>query len=107
MRQFRIATGLRLVHNFVRQPKTFAFQNASSKRRAEAAHRALPRGSPLLVQYEPNMSKTSRRDFLRAAAQAAGVATAMGVVPAGIRKALAIPAYDATRSIEMSNTSSS
>jgi phospholipase C len=46
------------------------------------------------------MTSTSRRDFLRAAAQAAGAATAMGIVPAGIRNALALPANDATRSIE-------
>jgi phospholipase C len=46
------------------------------------------------------MTSSSRRDFLRAAAQAAGAAAAMGVVPAGIRNALAIPAHDATRSIE-------
>ncbi|HTI18003.1 MAG TPA: phospholipase C, phosphocholine-specific [Trinickia sp.] len=46
------------------------------------------------------MTYTSRRDFLRAAAQAAGAAAAMGVLPIGIRNALAIPAHDATRSIE-------
>jgi phospholipase C len=46
------------------------------------------------------MTSSSRRDFLRAAAQAAGAATAMGVVPAGIRNALAIPAHNATRSLE-------
>jgi phospholipase C len=46
------------------------------------------------------MTSTSRRDFLRAAAQAAGAAAAMGAVPAGIRNALAIPAHDTTRSIE-------
>jgi phospholipase C len=45
------------------------------------------------------MTSTSRRDFLRAAAQAAGAAAAMGALPAGIRNALAIPANDATRSI--------
>ncbi len=55
---------------------------------------------PTLAQNEPNMTSTSRRDFLRAAAQAAGAATAMGIMPAGIRNALAIPANDATRSIE-------
>ena len=46
------------------------------------------------------MTSTSRRDFLRAAAQAAGAAAAMGALPAGIRNALAIPANDATRSIK-------
>jgi phospholipase C len=45
------------------------------------------------------MTSTSRRDFLRAAAQAAGAAAAMGALPAGIRNALAIPAHDTTRSI--------
>ncbi|RKP46530.1 phosphocholine-specific phospholipase C [Trinickia fusca] len=45
------------------------------------------------------MTSTSRRDFLRAAAQAAGAAAAMGALPAGIRNALAIPAHNATRSI--------
>jgi len=46
------------------------------------------------------MTSKSRRDFLRAAAQAAGAAAAMGALPAGIRNALAIPAHDATRSIK-------
>jgi phospholipase C len=46
------------------------------------------------------MTSTSRRDFLRVAAQAAGAAAAMGALPAGIRNALAIPANDATRSIK-------
>ncbi|MEJ8800393.1 alkaline phosphatase family protein, partial [Trinickia caryophylli] len=46
------------------------------------------------------MTSRSRRDFFRAAAQAAGVIASMGVVPAGIRRALAIPANDATRSID-------
>jgi phospholipase C len=46
------------------------------------------------------MTSTSRRDFLRSAAQAAGAAVAMGALPAGVRNALAIPANDATRSIE-------
>ena len=46
------------------------------------------------------MTLKSRRDFLRAAAQAAGSATAMGVLPAGIRNALAIPAHNAKGSIE-------
>ncbi|HEV3104327.1 MAG TPA: phospholipase C, phosphocholine-specific [Trinickia sp.] len=46
------------------------------------------------------MTSNSRRDFLRAAAQAAGAAAAMGALPAGVRNALAIPANDATRSID-------
>src|SRR5258708_22832652 len=46
------------------------------------------------------MTSTSRRDSLRAAAQAAGAATALGAVPIGIRSALAIPAHNATRTIE-------
>ncbi|WP_442807439.1 phosphocholine-specific phospholipase C [Trinickia soli] len=46
------------------------------------------------------MTSKSRRDFLRAAAQAAGAAAAMGAVPAGIRNALAIPANDATHTIK-------
>ena len=46
------------------------------------------------------MTSNSRRDFLRAAAQAAGAAAAMGALPNGIRNALALPANDATRSIE-------
>jgi phospholipase C len=46
------------------------------------------------------MTLKSRRDFLRAAVQAAGSATAMGVVPAGIRNALAIPANNVHGSIQ-------
>ncbi|MEA3121141.1 MAG: phospholipase, partial [Paraburkholderia sp.] len=46
------------------------------------------------------MTMTTRRDFLHAAALAAGAAAAMGAVPPGIRNALAIPANDATRSID-------
>ncbi|MGV2289771.1 phospholipase C, phosphocholine-specific [Trinickia sp. YCB016] len=46
------------------------------------------------------MTSNSRRDFLRATAQAAGAAAAMGALPAGIRNALAIPANNATKSIE-------
>ena len=46
------------------------------------------------------MTSRSRRDFLRATAQAAGAAAAMGALPEGIRNALAIPANDKTRSIE-------
>ena len=46
------------------------------------------------------MTSNSRRDFLRAAAQAAGAATALGAVPMGIRSALAIPAHNATGTIE-------
>ncbi len=46
------------------------------------------------------MTSNSRRDFLRAAAQAAGAATAVGAVPLGIRNALAIPAHNATGTIE-------
>ncbi len=46
------------------------------------------------------MTLKSRRDFLRAAAQAAGSATALGIVPAGIRNALAIPANNRHGSIQ-------
>jgi phospholipase C len=46
------------------------------------------------------MTSNSRRDFLRATAQAAGAATALGVLPLGIRNALAIPANNATGTIE-------
>lgn len=46
------------------------------------------------------MTSNSRRDFLRAAAQAAGAATALGAVPLGIRNALAIPANNSTGTIE-------
>jgi phospholipase C len=45
------------------------------------------------------MTSNSRRDFLRAAAQAAGAATALGAVPLGIRNALAIPANNATGTV--------
>ncbi|CAB3769852.1 phosphocholine-specific phospholipase C [Paraburkholderia solisilvae] len=45
------------------------------------------------------MTSNSRRDFLRAAAQAAGAATALGAVPVGIRNALAIPAHNASGTI--------
>jgi phospholipase C len=45
------------------------------------------------------MTSKNRRDFLRAAAQAAGSATALSMLPAGIRNALAIPANNATGSI--------
>jgi phospholipase C len=46
------------------------------------------------------MTSNSRRDFLRAAAQAAGAATALGAFPVGIRNALAIPAHNAKGTIE-------
>jgi phospholipase C len=46
------------------------------------------------------MKMNSRRDFLRAAAQAAGAATALGALPLGIRNALAIPANNAKGTIE-------
>jgi phospholipase C len=46
------------------------------------------------------MTSNSRRDFLRAAAQAAGAATALGAIPLGIRNALAIPAHNSTGTIE-------
>ncbi|MGE1001140.1 phosphocholine-specific phospholipase C [Ralstonia pseudosolanacearum] len=46
------------------------------------------------------MTSNSRRGFLRSAAQLAGAAAAMDAMPAGIRQALAIPAYNARRSIE-------
>ncbi|WP_109480119.1 phospholipase C, phosphocholine-specific [Paraburkholderia sp. C35] len=45
------------------------------------------------------MTTKNRRDFLRAAAQAAGSATALTMLPAGIRNALAIPANNKTGSI--------
>ncbi len=50
-------------------------------------------------RYTTNMTSNSRRDFLRAAAQAAGAATALGAVPLGIRNALAIPANNATGTV--------
>jgi phospholipase C len=46
------------------------------------------------------MTSKNRRDFLRAAASAAGSATALGMLPLGIRNALALPANNATGSIE-------
>ncbi|MGA7777956.1 MAG: phospholipase C, phosphocholine-specific [Paraburkholderia sp.] len=46
------------------------------------------------------MTSKNRRDFLRAAAQAAGSATALGMLPLGIRNALALPANNATGSIQ-------
>ncbi|HEY1998637.1 phosphocholine-specific phospholipase C [Paraburkholderia sp.] len=45
------------------------------------------------------MTSKNRRDFLRAAASAAGSATALSMLPPGIRNALAIPANNATGSI--------
>ncbi|MCX4165960.1 MULTISPECIES: phosphocholine-specific phospholipase C [Paraburkholderia] len=45
------------------------------------------------------MTSKNRRDFLRAAAQAAGSATALSMLPLGIRNALAIPANNKTGSI--------
>jgi len=45
------------------------------------------------------MTTKNRRDFLRAAAQAAGSATALSMLPLGIRNALAIPANNKTGSI--------
>jgi len=44
-------------------------------------------------------SNKNRRDFLRTAAHAAGSVTALSMLPAGIRNALAIPANNATGSI--------
>src|SRR5262249_50858775 len=55
---------------------------------------------PSLWMLTHKMTSNSRRDFLRAAAQAAGAATALGTVPLGIQKALAIPANNATGTIE-------
>src|ERR1700723_3080619 len=46
------------------------------------------------------MTSKNRRDFLRAAASAAGSATALGMLPLGIRNALALPANNATGSIQ-------
>ncbi|CDY74371.1 Phospholipase C 4 precursor [Caballeronia glathei] len=46
------------------------------------------------------MTSKNRREFLRAAAQAAGAATALNVLPLGIRNALAIPAHNRHGSIE-------
>ncbi|MFM0209922.1 phospholipase C, phosphocholine-specific [Paraburkholderia sediminicola] len=45
------------------------------------------------------MTSKNRRDFLRSAAHAAGSATALSMLPLGIRNALAIPAYNKTGSI--------
>jgi len=46
------------------------------------------------------MTSKNRRDFLRTAAQAAGSATALSMLPLGIRNALALPANNATGSIQ-------
>jgi phospholipase C len=46
------------------------------------------------------MTSKNRREFLRAAASAAGSATALGMLPLGIRNALALPANNATGSIQ-------
>jgi phospholipase C len=46
------------------------------------------------------MTSKNRRDFLRAAASAAGSATALSMLPLGIRNALAIPANNATGTIK-------
>jgi len=46
------------------------------------------------------MTSKNRRDFLRAAAQAAGSATALSMLPLGIRNALALPANNATGTIQ-------
>ncbi len=45
------------------------------------------------------MTSKNRRDFLRAAAHAAGSATALSMLPLGIRNALAIPANNTTGTI--------
>jgi len=45
------------------------------------------------------MTSKNRRDFLRSAAQAAGSFTALSMLPAGIRNALAIPAHNRTGTI--------
>ena len=45
------------------------------------------------------MTSKNRRDFLRSAAQAAGSFTALSMLPAGIRNALAIPANNKTGTI--------
>ncbi|MFM0504895.1 phosphocholine-specific phospholipase C [Paraburkholderia caffeinilytica] len=45
------------------------------------------------------MTSRNRRDFLRSAAHAAGSATALSMLPLGIRNALAIPANNKTGSI--------
>ncbi|MEK6297586.1 MAG: alkaline phosphatase family protein, partial [Paraburkholderia tropica] len=46
------------------------------------------------------MTSRSRRDFLRTAAMSAGSATALTMLPQGIRNALAIPANNRTGSIK-------
>jgi len=46
------------------------------------------------------MTSKNRRDFLRAAAQAAGSASALSMLPLGIRNALALPANNATGTIQ-------
>src|ERR1700694_3777526 len=46
------------------------------------------------------MTTKSRRDFLLSAAQAAGAASALSMLPMGIRNALAIPANNRTGSIQ-------
>jgi len=46
------------------------------------------------------MTSKNRRDFLRAAALAAGSATALSMLPLGIRNALALPANNATGTIQ-------
>jgi len=51
------------------------------------------------IRIKGNMTSKNRRDFLRAAAQAAGSATALTMLPLGIRNALAIPANNKTGSI--------
>ena len=51
------------------------------------------------LTIETNMTSKNRRDFLRAAAQAAGSATALTMLPLSIRNALAIPANNKTGSI--------
>src|ERR1700760_802484 len=46
------------------------------------------------------MKNKNRRDFLRAAVEAAGASAALNVMPLGIRQALAIPANNRHGSIE-------
>ena len=46
------------------------------------------------------MKNKNRRDFLRAAVEAAGATAALNVMPLGIRQALAIPANNRHGSIE-------
>ncbi|MGF6755954.1 phospholipase C [Paraburkholderia sp. GAS42] len=57
------------------------------------------RGTFPLPYIDTHMTSKNRRDFLRSAAQVAGSATALSMLPAGIRNALAIPANNATGSI--------